>query len=59
VAALEPAPGTGAVARLLRESGIDGPGPDRHLAPEIARATELVRSGSVVAVVESMIGRLQ
>jgi histidine ammonia-lyase len=58
-AALEPAPGTGAVARLLRETGIDGPGPDRHLAPEIARATELVRSGAVVAVVESMIGRLQ
>jgi histidine ammonia-lyase len=55
---LEPAPATGAVVRLLRGSGIGGPGPDRHLAPEIARATELVRSGAVVGVVESTIGRM-
>ncbi|HET9658288.1 MAG TPA: histidine ammonia-lyase [Kineosporiaceae bacterium] len=54
---LEPAAGTGAVVDLLRGK-IPGPGPDRHLAPEIARATELVRSGSVVAVVESTIGRM-
>ena len=55
---LEPAPGTGAVVELLHENGIDGPGPDRHLAPEIARATELVRAGSVVTAVESTIGRM-
>lgn len=65
---LEPAPATGAVVDLLRGTGVDGagvdgagvpgPGPDRHLAPEIEWVTRLVRSGAVVAVVESTIGRL-
>ncbi|MGH3361475.1 MAG: histidine ammonia-lyase, partial [Nocardioides sp.] len=29
-APLEPSPATGAVVRLLRDAGIEGPGPDRH-----------------------------
>ena len=29
-------------SRLLRSSGIEGPGPDRHLSPEIEAAVELV-----------------
>ena len=55
---LEPSPATGAVVRLLRSAGIEGPGPDRHLAPEIEAAVGLVRDGSVVAAVEEVIGEL-
>jgi histidine ammonia-lyase len=57
-APLEPSPATGAVVRLLREAGIQGPGPDRHLAPEIETAVELVRSGAVLAAAEEVIGEL-
>jgi histidine ammonia-lyase len=55
---LVPSPATAAVVRLLRGAGVEGPGPDRHLAPEIETAVELVRSGAVVAAVEDMIGEL-
>jgi histidine ammonia-lyase len=55
---LEPSPATGAVIALLRESGIEGPGPDRHLSPEIEAAVELVRSGAVLAAVHPVIGDL-
>jgi histidine ammonia-lyase len=55
---LEPSPATGAVVRLLRSSGIEGPGPDRHLSPEIETAVELVASGAVLAAVEAVIGDL-
>jgi histidine ammonia-lyase len=56
---LEPSPATGAVIDLLRSSGVQGPGPDRHLAPEIETCVRLVRDGSVVAAVESVIGELK
>jgi histidine ammonia-lyase len=56
-APLEPSPATAAVVRLLREQ-VPGPGPDRHLAPEIEAAVGLVTSGAVVAAVESTIGAL-
>jgi histidine ammonia-lyase len=55
---LEPSPATEAVVGLLRASGIEGPGPDRHLSPEIERTVELVRAGAVVAAVEDVIGEL-
>ncbi|HYG94049.1 MAG TPA: aromatic amino acid lyase, partial [Nocardioides sp.] len=55
---LTPSPATGAVVRLLRGAGIPGPGPDRHLAPEIEAAHRLVRDGSVVAAAEAQIGAL-
>jgi histidine ammonia-lyase len=55
-APLQPSPATGAVVALLRES-VAGPGPDRHLAPEIETAVGLVRSGAVVAAAESGLGR--
>jgi histidine ammonia-lyase len=55
---LEPSPATAAVVRLLRSSGIEGPGPDRHLSPEIETAVELVRSGAVLSSVEEVIGEL-
>ena len=57
-APLEPSPATAAVVRLLRESGIEGPGPDRHLSPEIETAVQLVASGAVLTAVEEVIGEL-
>jgi histidine ammonia-lyase len=56
---LEPSPATEAVVRLLRAAGIEGPGPDRHLSPEIERTVELVRDCRVVAAVEEVIGELR
>ncbi|GLZ38422.1 histidine ammonia-lyase [Actinokineospora sp. NBRC 105648] len=50
-APLTPAPATAAAVALLRER-VPGPGPDRHLAPEIAAAEELVRSGALLAAVD-------
>jgi histidine ammonia-lyase len=37
---------------------IGGPGPDRFLAPELAAAEALVRSGAVLEAVEGAIGKL-
>ena len=56
-APLTPAPGTGAVLARLREH-VEGPGPDRYLAPEIAAAVELARTGALVAAAEGAIGPL-
>jgi histidine ammonia-lyase len=56
-APLEPSPATGAVLRLLREH-VEGPGPDRHLAPEIEATVGLVSSGAVRTAVEEVIGDL-
>ncbi|MDI6908737.1 histidine ammonia-lyase [Nocardioides sp.] len=55
---LEPSPATGAVVRLLRDSGVAGPGPDRHLSPEIEAVVGLVSSGAVLHAAESVIGEL-
>jgi len=38
---LVPAHATGTIVRLLRER-VDGPGPDRHLAPDLSSAEELL-----------------
>ena len=46
-APLQPAAATGAVRDLLR-TRVPGPGPDRHMAPEIAEAEELITSGAVL-----------
>jgi histidine ammonia-lyase len=54
---LAPAPATAAVVDLLRRH-VEGPGPDRHLAPEIDAAVEVVHSGAVVAAAESVTGPL-
>jgi histidine ammonia-lyase len=56
---LEPSSATEAVIRLLRSSGVQGPGPDRHLSPEIETTVGLVRSGAVLHAVEEVIGELQ
>jgi histidine ammonia-lyase len=56
-APLQPSPATAAAVRLLR-TRVQGPGPDRHLSPEIDAAVDLVHSGAMVAAVEHAIGEL-
>ena len=51
-APLKPAPATAAVIALLRQR-VAGPGPDRHLAPEIEAVVEFVATGAVVAAAQS------
>ncbi len=58
-APLVPAPASVAVIETLRAAGVQGPGPDRHLSPEIEAAVECVRSGAVLAAAENAIGELQ
>jgi histidine ammonia-lyase len=57
-APLKPSPATGAVRNLLRRD-VKGPGPDRVVAPELAAAAALIRSGAVVEAAEKAAGRLQ
>ncbi|GAA3168707.1 histidine ammonia-lyase [Blastococcus jejuensis] len=47
-APLEPARATGAVRDAVREAGVGGPGPDRHLAPEIEAVVRLVDDGALL-----------
>lgn len=54
-APLLPGTGTGAALAVLRAE-VAGPGPDRHLAPEIAAATALVRSGALLHAVGESLG---
>jgi histidine ammonia-lyase len=56
-APLSPARGTGAVRDQLRRS-IPGPGPDRHLAPEIEAAVLEVSTGRVLAAAEAAVGSI-
>ena len=50
---LEPAPATGAVLAAVRALGVPGPGPDRHLAPEIETVVDAVRAGCLVDVAQA------
>jgi len=54
---LEAAPATAAVVAALRKE-VAGPGPDRHLGPEIDAAVHVVEAGEVVAAAESIVGPL-
>ncbi|MFB9680712.1 histidine ammonia-lyase [Streptosporangium vulgare] len=56
-APLRPAPATGAVVDVLRQS-VPGPGPDRFLAPEIETVVQLVAANAVVAAAETVTGPL-
>ena len=56
-APLAPSPATAAAVALLRRN-VAGPGPDRHLAPEIEQAHDDVRSGALVRSVETVLGPL-
>jgi histidine ammonia-lyase len=51
-APLAPAAATGTVRDAVRAAGVDGPGPDRHLAPEIEAVVDLVRDGTVITAAE-------
>jgi histidine ammonia-lyase len=57
-APLTPAPATAKVRDGLRAL-VPGPGPDRHLAPEIDAATAYVASGAALAAAESVAGPLK
>ncbi|ARZ68210.1 histidine ammonia-lyase [Streptomyces albireticuli] len=55
---LTAAPATQEVLRAVRAAGVEGPGEDRFLAPDLAAAEEFVRSGKLVAAVEPVTGPL-
>src|SRR3984893_5010836 len=54
---LKPSPASACVRDLLREK-VPGVGADRFLAPELAAAAELIRTGAVVEAAESVTGAL-
>ncbi|MBR8643476.1 histidine ammonia-lyase [Streptomyces tuirus] len=56
---LTPAPATQAVIDALREAGVQGPGPDRFLAPDLAAADAFVRDGRLLTAVETVTGPLR
>ncbi len=56
-APLAPAPATAAARDALREL-VDGPGPDRFLAPEIDATVEAVLEGRLVRAAEAVAGAL-
>ena len=58
-APLTPSPATGAVLARLRAAGVEGPGTDRFLAPEIETVYQLVADRAVTAAVAPVIGELQ
>ncbi|MEU9476271.1 histidine ammonia-lyase [Streptomyces sp. NPDC048191] len=56
---LTPAPASRAVIDAARAAGVQGPGPDRFLAPDLAAADAFVRGGHLVTAAESVTGPLQ
>jgi histidine ammonia-lyase len=57
-APLAPGAGTGAALAAIHSAGVPGPGPDRHLAPELEAAEQLIATGEIVRAVEGAIGNL-
>ncbi|MEU0394654.1 histidine ammonia-lyase [Streptomyces sp. NPDC006208] len=55
---LTPAPASQAAIAALRAAGVEGPGPDRFLAPDLEAADAFVRDGKLVEAVEPVIGPL-
>ncbi|WP_371793507.1 histidine ammonia-lyase [Streptomyces sp. NBC_01471] len=55
---LTPAPASSAVIEAVRRAGVEGPGPDRFLAPDLAAADAFVRDGGLVRAAESVTGTL-
>ncbi|MCX5204593.1 histidine ammonia-lyase [Streptomyces sp. NBC_00237] len=55
---LTAAPASLAAIKAVRAAGVQGPGPDRFLAPDLAAADAFVRSGGLVAAVEPVTGAL-
>ncbi|HVE24614.1 MAG TPA: histidine ammonia-lyase, partial [Sporichthya sp.] len=57
-APLAPAAGTGAALAALRER-VPGPGPDRHLGPDIDATVAAVGTGALLAAAEAAVGALR
>ncbi|MGY3680174.1 histidine ammonia-lyase [Streptomyces sp. TE33382] len=55
---LTPAPASRAAIDALRAAGVQGPGPDRFLSPDLAAADTFVREGKLVEAVEPVTGPL-
>ncbi|MFJ8649814.1 histidine ammonia-lyase [Streptomyces sp. NPDC093546] len=55
---LTPAPASRAAIEALRAAGVQGPGPDRFLAPDLEAADDFVRAGRLVEAVERVTGPL-
>ncbi|MCS6711759.1 histidine ammonia-lyase [Brachybacterium sp. EF45031] len=55
---LEPSQASAAAIAVLRRT-VEGPGPDRFLAPDIAEAEARLLDGSVLTAVEEVTGRLR
>lgn len=55
---LEPSPASRAALKAVRAAGVEGPGGDRFLAPDLAAAEAFVRAGELVAAVEPVTGPL-
>ncbi|MDJ0340453.1 histidine ammonia-lyase [Streptomyces sp. H10-C2] len=55
---LRPAPATRAVVAAVRAAGVDGPGPDRFLSPDLEAAYAFVRAGKLTEAAESVTGPL-
>lgn len=55
---LTPGPAAQAVIGALRAAGVQGPGPDRFLSPDLEAADAFVREGKLVAAVETVTGPL-
>lgn len=51
-------PATRAVIEAVRGAGVEGPGADRFLAPDLALADAFVRDGRLVVAAESVTGPL-
>ena len=58
-APLAPAAGTAAAVAAIRSAGVPGPGPDRHLAPELAAVERSIATGGLLGAVEGEIGELR
>jgi len=55
---LKPAPATAAVRDVLRKQ-VPGAGPDRVVAPELAKAEDLIRSGAITTAAQAVTGPLK
>ncbi|MDJ0385726.1 histidine ammonia-lyase [Streptomyces sp. G-G2] len=55
---LTPAPASRAAIAAARAAGVQGPGPDRFLAPDLAAADAFIRSGALLEAVEPVTGPL-
>ena len=58
-APLAPAAGTAAAVTAIRSAGVPGPGPDRHLAPELEAVERSIATGGLLHAVEGEIGELR